>query len=311
MTNLAATGQVTGQDAGPMIDVSNSDSNQYELGDCLLGPSDVATLLQAGLVSVMKSSSVVQLNQRMLIDLIASQPDSFAVAVLAEIGTPGGQGSPRQLTSALMALLELDQNSFRPMHRLDMARLLESWLPGIKVPRREDYMAGGRWARQSYYEALFSLAENILEDAETYMALKTHVQRFRHNKESDPIPQPKEEPNADQEYEGLVRDLVQSKKLNEAVSLARSKIKLADKKAMSILDQLVVNESAVKKSKTYSEAIEVYNQAFEACSKVREMDKLAFHTDWFRDFYRRNYDALVIKSIYDNVIDDVDKVRHW
>jgi hypothetical protein len=73
--------------------------DDYELGDCLLGPGDVAILLQAGLTSVMKGSSVVQLNQRMLLDLVASQPKSFAVAVLAEIGTPGGQGSPRQLAS--------------------------------------------------------------------------------------------------------------------------------------------------------------------------------------------------------------------
>jgi hypothetical protein len=98
----------------------NLASDQYELADCLLGPADVAILLQAGLTSVMKGSSVVQLNQRMLLDLVASQPRSFAVAVLAEIGTPGGQGSPRQLTSALLALLELDQNSFRPIHRLNM-----------------------------------------------------------------------------------------------------------------------------------------------------------------------------------------------
>lgn len=103
-------------------------SDQYELGDCLLGPADVAILLQAGLTSVMKGSSVVQLNQRMLLDLVASQPKSFAVAVLAEIGSPGGQGSPRQLTSALLAMLELDQTSFRPIHRLDMHALLESWV---------------------------------------------------------------------------------------------------------------------------------------------------------------------------------------
>lgn len=80
----------------------NEGSSSYQLGDCLLGPADVAILLQAGLTSVMKTSSVVQLNQRMLLDLIASQPESFAVAVLAEIGTPGGQGSPRQLASGKM-----------------------------------------------------------------------------------------------------------------------------------------------------------------------------------------------------------------
>lgn len=71
----------------------------YELGDSLLGPQDVAILLQAGLTSAMKGSTVVQLNQRMIIDLMTSQPKSFAIAVLAEIGTPGGQGSPRGLSA--------------------------------------------------------------------------------------------------------------------------------------------------------------------------------------------------------------------
>lgn len=70
----------------------------YELGDSLLGPQDVAILLQAGLTSAMKGSTVVQLNQRMILDLMTSQPKSFAIAVLAEIGTPGGQGSPRGLS---------------------------------------------------------------------------------------------------------------------------------------------------------------------------------------------------------------------
>ena len=98
----------------------------YDLGESLLGPQDVAILLQAGLTSSMKGSTVVQLNQRMLLDLMASQPRSFAVAVLAEIGTPGGHGSPRGLCSALMTLLELDQSSFTKFHRIDMHSLLES-----------------------------------------------------------------------------------------------------------------------------------------------------------------------------------------
>ena len=80
------------------------DDKEYELGNCLLGPADVAILLQAGLTSVMKGSSVVQLNQRMLLDLVASQPKTFAAAVLAEIGTPGGQGSPRQLASGKICI---------------------------------------------------------------------------------------------------------------------------------------------------------------------------------------------------------------
>jgi hypothetical protein len=285
----------------------NLSSGQYELADCLLGPADVAILLQAGLTSVMKGSSVVQLNQRMLLDLVASQPRSFAVAVLAEIGTPGGQGSPRQLTSALLALLELDQNSFRPIHRLNMHTLLESWLPGLKVPKREDYMAGGRWARQSYYDAIFTLANNILEDAECYMALKSHVQIVRHNVESDPIPEPKEKGTLGLTYD----DEGQAERITEAVAVAKTAISDADRRGREILQRLVSGNKGLKKTKDYRDSLVSYQKAFEACARVRDIDKLSFHAEWFKDFYRRNYDALMIKSIYDNVIQDVDKVRHW
>lgn len=196
-----------------------------------------------------------------------------------------------------MALLEFDQNSFRPMHRLDMHALLESWLK-LSVPRREDYMAGGRWARQSYYDALFSLAKSVLEDAECYMALKSHIQRVRHNTEDEPIPQPKEEP-------------FQSAKLRDAIELAKMKIRRADNKGSYILDQLIKNERKMKAQKEYREVIDLYKEAFEACSHVRDIDKLIFQEGWFASFYQRNYDALMIKSIFDNVMDDVENVRAW
>ena len=118
-----------------------------------------------------------------------------------------------------------------------MHALLESWLPGIKVPRRDDYMAGGRWVRQSYYEALFSLASSIMDDAECYMAMKCHLQRYRHHLESDPIPQPREE------QEGLGNDFdggqVQPTKLVETITVAREKIKESDEKGHAILTHLV------------------------------------------------------------------------
>ena len=46
-----------------------------------------------------------------------------------------------------MALLELDQSAFTRANRLDMHALLESWLPGFKVPRREDYLVSTNNAR--------------------------------------------------------------------------------------------------------------------------------------------------------------------
>jgi len=294
------------KDANPM-----DDDKEYELGNCLLGPADVAILLQAGLTSVMKGSSVVQLNQRMLLDLVASQPKTFAAAVLAEIGTPGGQGSPRQLVSALMALLELDQSSFRPQHQLDMKILLESWLPGMRVPRREDYMAGGRWARQSYYQALFSLAKSILEDAECYTAMNSHLQRYRHAIESEPIPLPREERQKRQKDSNDGDGDEFQSKLSEAIQIALNKINDADTKGEKLLPKLLYNEKGAKRDMLYTEVIDAYHSAFNACTRVHDLDNQSFTSTWFRVFYQRNYNALMIKSVYDNVIENVDDVRYW
>jgi hypothetical protein len=206
-----------------------------------------------------------------------------------------------------MALLELDQSSFRPMHRLNMHKLIESWLPGMRVPKRDDYMAGGRWARQSYYEAVFSLAKSILEDAECYMALNSHLQRFRHASETDPIPQPRDEPKV---YGDEEEDHLHSKH-QEAVENARRKIEDADWKGQRLLPRLLSNERATKKENLYKETVRAYKEAFQSVARVLDLDKLAFHSAWFRVFYQRNYNALMVKSVYDNVIDDVDEVRYW
>jgi hypothetical protein len=273
----------------------------YELGDSLLGPQDVAILLQSGLTSVMKSSTVVQLNQRMLLDLICSQPRSFAVAVLAELGNPSGQGSVRSLTSALMALLELDQTAFRRDHQIDMNGLLESWLPGLKIPRREDHLAGGRWARQSYYQAIYSVADSILDDAEAYQALKGHVQRVYRHKETDPIPSPKFEPEertADAFDDDSDGGHHRTTRFIQKVEAAKSSIGAADNAGYSIMQLLVEDEQVAKASDEYEKTIDLYRDAFAACAKVLALDKHAFHATWYRDFYRRNFDALMILSVY-------------
>lgn len=172
-------------------------------------------------------------------------------------------------------------------------------------------MAGGRWARQSYYEAIFSLSKSILEDAECYMALKLHVQRVRHSTESDPIPQPKAEPQPHQQAGDKDDEGQLSQKLVDAVQSARECISQADQLGKKILDQLISDEKNAKNTKAYANAVKAYKDAFQACARVYDLDKLAFHTEWFSQFYRRNYDALMIKSVLDNVIDGVDKVRYW
>ena len=58
-------------------------------------------------------------------------------------------------------------------------------------------------------------------------------------------------------------------------------------------------------------ATQYYREAFTACAELLERDKMAFQLDWFKDFYKRNYDALMVKSVYDNVVKDVENVRSW
>lgn len=204
-----------------------------------------------------------------------------------------------------MALLDLDQNSFNPAHRLDMHALIEEWLPGLKIPNREDYMAGGRWARQSYYEAVYSVANSILEDAECYMALKSHLQRERHNKESDPLPLPREE--LEEENSDPQRD----SRLRSAIEVAKNMIAVADEAGEKAVKRLLGDEQKAKKESEYEQAVQLYRDSFEACAEVLSLDKLSFHASWFAEYYKRNYDALMIKSLFDNVIEDVDEVRYW
>lgn len=181
-----------------------------------------------------------------------------------------------------------------------MHMLLETWLPGLKIPKREDYLAGGRWARQSFYDAIYSVAVSIMDLSETYTGLKLRIQQVRHHNERDPLPLPMELSN---EYRNQP-----TSKLTSAIKTAVSKISVADDLGKRALEDII------KKGKPASlciEATAAYKEAFAACALVLSMDKLAFQADWFKPFYRRNYDALMVKSIYDNVIDDVDSVRHW
>jgi hypothetical protein len=156
----------------------------------------------------------------------------------------------------------MDQSSFKPAHRINMHHLLESWLPSIKIPKREDYLAGGRWARQSYYDAMFGVAVSILDLAETYIGLKLRLQRVRHQSEKDPLPRPK------------------PTKLMTAIQVAKEKIAEADNLGHNAYEELQKTGKSTKVCPQCTDAISSYKAAFAACSHVLSMDKLAFQADW-------------------------------
>lgn len=157
-----------------------------------------------------------------------------------------------------------------------MHHLLESWLPSIKIPKREDYLAGGRWARQSYYDAMFGVAVSILDLAETYIGLKLRLQRVRHQSEKDPLPRPKQltMKTGDQEFQD------KPTKLMTAIQVAKEKIAEADNLGHNAYEELQKTGKSTKVCPQCTDAISSYKAAFAACSHVLSMDKLAFQADW-------------------------------
>ncbi len=240
--------------------------------DCLLGPHDVAVLLQAGLASPLQGR-VVQHNQRQLLGLVFEQPPEFLRQVLVEMC----HGSARILAAELMALLDLEQGSLK--EPFDLVTLFGERL-GVQVPRLEDFLAGGRRARHSYYRALNTVSETILAEAEPYVALRTRLQCRR-------VAVPAQS--------GLPRKLEREAKraIREADRLGR---------------QCSFEGREVAARRAASAAYEV---AFEACAALIRAESQAFQQPWLREFMGRNFEALQVLSVLRNAQQRVDRVREW
>ena len=246
------------------------------LADCLLGPRDIALLLHAGLTQVLQGRTV-QLHRRMLLDYILGKPPAFLRQVLIEMGS----GNERLLAGALNALLDAEQDQLT--EPIDMVDVFEERLD-IGFPRRSDYMAGGRWAKLSYYEELNRSAQEVLSEAEPYLALKQHIQVHR---------------------KGLPAPAPASKRLKTSISGAQKAIEKADKLAHDWWS----DKSGNKKKRTA--AVKAYEKAFEKCAAVQNLDPRAFQQPWFKAFWARNHEALVVLSVVRNYQEDIDTVRHW
>jgi hypothetical protein len=240
--------------------------------DCLMGPHDVAVLLQAGLAAPLQGR-VVQRNQRLLLDLCLDQPPAFLRQVLVEMC----QGSARILAAELMALLDLEQGAMR--EPLDLVGVFRERLE-VRVPRLEDFLAGGRRARHSYYGALNDVAETILADAEPYLALR---ERLRSRRAVVP-PQP-----------AAPRDLERE---------ARRAIREADK-----LGRQCRFEG--RRNAAHANAEAAYVEAFEACAALLRAEPRSFQLPWLRSFQARNFEALQVLSVTRNAQQRVDRVREW
>lgn len=261
-----------------LADVIDSDRVTGGLGPVpggVFGPADVAVLLQAGLANV-SHSRTVQINQRMLFDYARRRSSLFFLGVLSQMG----MGSPRVLTGVLLAFLNQDQEHLR--EPCDMPATLSELL-GISIPDRRDYMAGGRWAKESYYQAVMRTAEYLLAEADRYLAIVQHLQDDRHA--------PSAPPKKRRKPTRRERD-------------ARAAIEAADAIAARCT---FTGEPAGP----VEEARAAYDEAFAACRKLVAWEPVAFQRPWLKAFWFRNHEALMVRSVVRNVQDDVDRVRTW
>eukprot|EP00746_Dinoflagellata_sp_MGD_P020080 gnl/MRDRNA2_/MRDRNA2_14673_c0_seq1.p1 gnl/MRDRNA2_/MRDRNA2_14673_c0~~gnl/MRDRNA2_/MRDRNA2_14673_c0_seq1.p1 ORF type:complete len:1041 (+),score=177.80 gnl/MRDRNA2_/MRDRNA2_14673_c0_seq1:429-3125(+) len=272
---------------------------ELHLGGSFLGPEEVAHLIRSCLASI-SQSSIAQKNLRLLLELALAQPPMFLRGVLYELSE---NGTHRNLAQVLMQLVECPQDAF--CSPIDAALLLEEHL-GVSIPRRADFMAGGRWARHSYYEDMCTVSQRILDEAEPYLAIRSNVQIRPQSEEC------LSRNTFSASVESLSRRAVAA--IAEADEYARGALKSFQNSGWSLTPRLFrIREDAQDASNPqFERAAELYKEAFTLCQAVVEEDpNTAFGRDWFKAFWQRNHEALMILSVVRNVQQDDDEVRGW
>ena len=240
-----------------------------------LGPEEFATLLQAGLAAG-RQGRLAQVNNRLLLELMRQREANFTAEVFIELG----HQSPRALAGILYAFL--DQNQDQMADPLDLVQLLEDRLD-CEIPRQSDYMAGGRLARESYYAELHHVADQIIAEADSYLAKKQHLQLVRH---------------------APAKDLT----LDSAAQKLAAKAQETITKADALGNQCDFSQD---RGGPRQRARKAYESAFAACAKLLNHEPRAYQLPFFREFWTRNEEALRILVTVRAYQEDLDDVRRW
>ncbi|MCK5799311.1 MAG: hypothetical protein KAI47_19105 [Deltaproteobacteria bacterium] len=242
-----------------------------------LGAEDVAILLQAGL-AMARQDQRAQLNNRLLLESMRSRGSAFTREVFIELG----QQSRRALSGILYAFIEQDQDQLQEPE--DLVAFLRSHLD-LEIPRQQDFLAGGRRARESYYQALDDVAARLIADADAYLARKQHLQEMRH-----PLPPP---------------PLVTSRKsADKASKAAQAAIAKADALGAQCL-------FSGKRKGPQKRAQTAYRRAFASCADFLKIEPRGFTLNWFKRFWWRNEAALRVLASVRAYQEDLDDVRSW
>ncbi len=271
-------GAFLGEAIGPLPGIQRleGDADDAWPPPCALGPEEVAVLLQAG-QSTGREDKRSQINNRMINGLLRAQPPELTAEVFGELG----HLNPRALSGILYSFLDQDQHEMA--EKLDPVELLSSKL-GMPVPRQRDYMAGGRRARESYWDALQRVADQIIHNARPFLAAQQHLQVVRH----DPPPA-----------------LPLSGSVERLERRAQESIARADE-----WGQRCTFETD-KRGGPRAKARAAYGRAFRACGRLLEKEPRAFTLPWFKEFWLRNEEALTVLSVVRNHQRDTDEDRRW
>ncbi|MDA3862564.1 MAG: hypothetical protein PF689_01705 [Deltaproteobacteria bacterium] len=241
------------------------------------GPHETAKLLRSVLFSIFDTRTV-QINLYQLLEYINRQDSDFLRYTLIE----SCDRSPRVLTGVLFALFELSQDLLKT--KLDRVDLVQNKL-NLEIPRRSDYMAGGKYARKSYFKALSAISEQILATADDYWALKYHIQNHYPDLSSKAVI------NKEDDYQNLEKEAI---------------------KAIAKADKLGAKCSFSPREKVrQKKARAAYEQAFSLCKELFRRNNNIIHLSWFKKFWSRNFEALTVYSVVDNYRQDIDQVRKW
>ncbi|MBU1220737.1 hypothetical protein KKF34_11700 [Myxococcota bacterium] len=244
------------------------------IGKTVSSPIETALLLRSTLSDPL-CGRTVQINFATILRMMVNQGSFYTKQVLGEMC----DGSPRVLAFMLFGLCNFKQNLLR--EEINTATILSEHL-GVTIPRINDYMAGGRFARISYIEELFRVSEQIMDQFNSWYALRSHLNVYR-----APILKTISENQTD-DLPGNIDQLI--------------------KKAETITAKCTFSS---REKKRQEEAKAAWDEVFRGVSELIKNDPSVCVTPWFKSLWGRSYEALIVAAIVNNWKQDIDNVRKW
>ncbi len=237
----------------------------------LLGPHDIAVLLQGTLASPLPTRTV-QVNRRMLLGLLERAPAAAVRQVLCALAG----NSPRILAHVLYGLFNQPQDLLR--HPVDTVDLVERAC-SIPMPRQAQFLAHGKRAMDSYYQALWEAASSLLASFDAENALFAHL---RESRREAPV-----------------------------VTLSRT----WRERVHAALDEADAVSAAftpdARGKRHRPRALAAHEKAVETCREWLAHEPGAFADPRLRAYMARHFEALQVLSIVRNYQEDIDRVRPW